>query len=450
MKTGRNDPCPCGSRKKHKKCCMEKEEKNLNAQYKDMFQDSRSVFKDEWEPEDEPFFETEEVYPDDDDDDDDDDNEWLKSLDEESYLPEISEEETKLIDDWWEKYKKLNDTVTEREHLISFIEKYPHLADHLELYHEVLFDMGADHFRQGIYGIFVGLLLRIRKEYPRTYMQSYGFYDFDVICWLVAQGRLEDIGDFFEFFKQDVKKDYYDKIEDLISFFLTINRSDILLTALEHSAYHEDIIQIIVNRIVSGYLDKPVSQESVSSLIDELLSNGVELRSKDNEKNWSEKLLRYVRPFTQWDDNLPMKRSDAMKKYLEITDNFAYFLYQKSGLSFESAEFYSDTIYRYYLNVVSHKKRPDNLFCLDRETVKDNSYLNTFGWLDSDIKYIAQLTAFYCYAAYLRTCGNITEEDKLEFREHIKEAYRNFYSTVEKDGPEMLSFNQFPLWDIKS
>ncbi len=25
MKVGRNDPCPCGSGKKYKKCCMEKE-----------------------------------------------------------------------------------------------------------------------------------------------------------------------------------------------------------------------------------------------------------------------------------------------------------------------------------------------------------------------------------------------------------------------------------------
>jgi hypothetical protein len=28
MKTGRNDPCPCGSGKKYKKCCMSKDEKS--------------------------------------------------------------------------------------------------------------------------------------------------------------------------------------------------------------------------------------------------------------------------------------------------------------------------------------------------------------------------------------------------------------------------------------
>jgi hypothetical protein len=32
MKTGRNDPCPCGSGKKFKKCCEAKDEKARNEQ----------------------------------------------------------------------------------------------------------------------------------------------------------------------------------------------------------------------------------------------------------------------------------------------------------------------------------------------------------------------------------------------------------------------------------
>jgi len=32
MKTGRNDPCPCGSGNKYKKCCLEKEETNLRGE----------------------------------------------------------------------------------------------------------------------------------------------------------------------------------------------------------------------------------------------------------------------------------------------------------------------------------------------------------------------------------------------------------------------------------
>ncbi len=36
MKAGRNDPCPCGSGKKYKKCCMEKDEAAARQAYAEM------------------------------------------------------------------------------------------------------------------------------------------------------------------------------------------------------------------------------------------------------------------------------------------------------------------------------------------------------------------------------------------------------------------------------
>lgn len=39
MKTGRNEPCPCGSGKKYKKCCMEKDEKNHDEMKKEIFEE---------------------------------------------------------------------------------------------------------------------------------------------------------------------------------------------------------------------------------------------------------------------------------------------------------------------------------------------------------------------------------------------------------------------------
>jgi hypothetical protein len=139
-----------------------------------------------------------------------------------------------------------------------------------------------------------------------------------------------------------------------------------------------------------------------------------------------------------------------MKKYIEITDNYTYFLSQKTGLSFESANFYSDTINCYYENVVSIDKRPENLFCLDMKLFENNLFLESRRWLENDIKFITQLNALYYYAAYLRTCGNITEEEKLEFQEQMKEIYTKVYSKCEDFGPELLSFKKFPLWEIKS
>jgi hypothetical protein len=80
--------------------------------------------------------------------------------------------------------------------------------------------------------------------------------------------------------------------------------------------------------------------------------------------------------------------------------------------------------------------------------LEKNLFIHTFGWLDSDIHCLAQLNAFYCYAAYLELCGNITEKEKLEFQEYITVIYQNYYSKVNNMGPEMLLFKQFPLWKI--
>ncbi|MBE0511389.1 MAG: SEC-C domain-containing protein, partial [Gammaproteobacteria bacterium] len=30
MKTGRNDPCPCGSGKKYKQCCLQADQQSFN------------------------------------------------------------------------------------------------------------------------------------------------------------------------------------------------------------------------------------------------------------------------------------------------------------------------------------------------------------------------------------------------------------------------------------
>ena len=468
MKTGRNDPCPCGSGKKYKKCCLENDE-SIELQSSLFERESRYKPEvDEWQPEDKPEFKDwlddlddeydENNFEDDDEEDedfDDDDEECddlksLKTVDDSENLTEMSEEDEKLVDDWWNEYKEMNDTVTEREHLVAFINQYPHLVDHLGLYHEVLFELGGKHFEKGIYETFVELLLRIRREYPYTYKQSYGWYDHDLICWFAVKGQFDELAEYFELFKRDIDNMYTHKLDEIVDFFLAINHPGVVLSALEKSTCHGDITNVIVNRTVSKYLDIPVTQESVCSLMDELISNGVELEPESDENFWRDKLLGYLRPFTVWDTGLPMKRSEAVKKYYDITNNFAYFLYQKTGLSFESAEYYSDAVYQYYLSVVSKLKRPENIFCLDMKIFEKNSYLKTHPWLDHEVNYLAQLNALYCFVIYLRACGNITETEERDFQEQIVKVYNCFYSEFENSGPEMLSFKKFPLWEIKS
>jgi uncharacterized protein YecA (UPF0149 family) len=51
MIAGRNDPCPCGSGKKYKKCCLEKDQKERQQAYKAMIEEKEN----EWEYEDNEY-----------------------------------------------------------------------------------------------------------------------------------------------------------------------------------------------------------------------------------------------------------------------------------------------------------------------------------------------------------------------------------------------------------
>ena len=459
MNVDRNAPCPCGSGKKYKKCCLEQEKKEL---VKEFIDTREGNFFDEWEPEEDKGFtldecedleeedgmeddyeDDEEIEEDEDclDDDFEEDEEENDNEESSDDLPELSEEDEKLVDDWWNKCRKLKNTVKEREHLVSFMEKYPQLVKHLHLNIEMLFVLGDEHFKAGIYEQFVEILLRIRKEYLEVYKKSYGYYDFDLICWYTAQGRLDEIQQFFNLFNDKTLKTHH-KICELMLFFRALNRQDILMAYLTTK---KDTETIISNNIFQKYLNKPVSIESAKDLQNEFRTKGLESEISD-VKYTEKRLLTYTRPFSQWDENIPKKRSQALDYYDEITDNFAYYLYKNVELTFDSAILYAGTIYSYYKKVVSLNKFPKNLFCLDMNTFKRNIFLKYFDIFDSDIYIIVQLNAFYYFAAYLETCGNINEEQKVSFQKEVTEIYQDYYSKNNFVGPEMLSFEQFPMF----
>lgn len=472
MKTGRNDPCPCGSGKKYKKCCLEKDENERTAMsaaanYRESYGE-REV--DEWKPEDVDEFEDRDRYIDDEDiddsfeddeqsedeadDDPESDNEPVEdeNFDDDSEseeLPEISDEETKLVDDWWEAYKAMDDAVKEREHLVAFIDKYPHLTEHLELHWEVLFEIGAAHFEQGIYDTFIDLLMRIRNEFPKAYKKSYGYYDADIIYWLTAHGRLAEIDHYLAWFKENIGAGR-EKIYDIVEFLRALNHSDLLLPLADSSQrYYTD--SIIGNRILSKYLDQEASEETARLLLDELRNSGIKLSGDNSVETWRNLLMLYKRPFVSWSNVLPEKRSEAIDYYFDIVENFTSYLYQNTELLLDSAKCYTDTVFEYYRSIVNSKKRPDDLFCLDIPTFKKHTVGS--GWLSNwfigGVEDIVRMNAFYHYSDYLRECGNITEEQKNKFQKFLSETYAEYYPKVEKDGPEMLSFKQFPLFPRK-
>ena len=202
-KTGRNDPCPCGSGKKYKKCCLDNDQIKTyegSLPFEDYFVNLPPV----WGEKNSKSTETMDDY-------------WYEPKpgrmrskhtcygDLRKNLTKISQEQEKIIDDWWDgvipHFENL-DTTEMTSRLISFMEEYPHLFVHLELHEEFLFELGAELARRKQWIEYIDLLLRIRKEHPEMYELSFGYYDYQVLVYLISSNQREKIPIFFSFFKK--------------------------------------------------------------------------------------------------------------------------------------------------------------------------------------------------------------------------------------------------------
>ena len=412
----------------------------------------------EWEPEDNN--ELDDVKEDDFDDVDSDDVDFEDVFDgvfdgvfddnevndEKDEVSEISADENKLVEDWWKKYNQMINYVVKREHLVRFMDRYPHLVDHLELHWEALCDIGQDHYTMGKYDIFVEILLRVRNEFPNTYKKCAGVYDADLIYWYVAQGRIDEINPFFDRFKINRRGEFNNKLDNVINFLRAIDRADIVFDKIGEQSDSSIFFQVKFNRIISRYLDKPVNDETIGLIYNELLSNGIKKGWLGNEEHLKDRFQGMTRPFTVWDNNIPKKQSEAFELYLDILYNFTYFLYKIIGISYDCADFNAKMVYQFYKEVVYKKYRPKELFCLDRQSYEENMLLNNQDWFFFSVLALFQINAFYYFAAYLETCGNLTEEQKQAFQQYMIETYQKVYGNFKMEGPEMLLFEQFPYW----
>ncbi len=222
MKVGRNDPCPCGSGKKYKKCCLEKSQAPLPAPPPTSHDAETTEHEGERD-----WGETESA----------DDLEIEVPTDVASQpqrpplrkyprpdenLASLTPEEEKIIENWWKgvapHYKK-----RDAEEMIQRVElaltEFPSLFIHLGLHEEFLFELGGELGRRGRIPDYIALLKRLRRDQRQMYSFSYGAYDSGVIAELVVAGQAEEIPAYLDLFKQypDAQPDYCHQICNLLA-----------------------------------------------------------------------------------------------------------------------------------------------------------------------------------------------------------------------------------------
>ena len=479
---GRNEPCHCGSGKKYKKCCLEKDVAKI------ILAPQKNPLTEQWEPEEDErkHMLTEEEVPEEDEDDDDlieygddvdDDNDEEDLYDRETATddgirksivnkeyPVIPAADEQLVEDWWETLEDIKGPEATRKHIEQFMQTHSHLVENLGLEEDVLFELGGDYKKAGKTDEYIQFLLKIRDEFPGTYERSGGYYDLDIIAWLIANNRQDEIENYLSYFKEN-PVDFPEQLFELVQL-LEATDNVAPLIALVNATFDQvtcsneilsgnEILNPLVSQTMSKYLQKDIADISVDEFMDELsqVVSPVTLdKTEDTLNHWQQVFENTLRPFTNWPTDIPKKKSQIEKRYQAIADNFSRYLNERTGISWISARFYASLIMRYfheYLDTANGRIKKQ--FDFAEPTIDEiaGSVSKNLLWVDST-KMLGTLQAIYHFAGYLQECGNITEAEKLTIQQDCSTLYHVAFPSLIIYYTEAACYKTFPYIKIVS
>ncbi len=446
-KPGRNDPCHCGSGKKYKKCCLTKdaaiEDDSAQQEYVKPFTDGSILESDFFD--DELVKDMDEVFEDAFDKDDGD--------------PEIAEEDEKLVDEWWEKYQALKDPLDERQHLDKFIKAHPDLVIHLGPLQQVLFELGDGYLRLGKIDDHIQLLLKIREEFPDTYLKSSGYYDSDIIAWLISKNRAGEVSGFLENYINDpadsVEQLFY--VVDLLQAAdMTSDLLHLIKNVYEIICNSDDvfggygILAPIIAEIFTKYLKPDFSDDDFGDLIDNLKKITIELNNEVyTQSYWRPVFETIFRPYTIWEPLRPVTNKKIRKMHDDMSINYMRFLKEKTGISWVSANYYNMLIREYLHSWHDNtKKRNHALFDFSKNVMDKliGELTNEMGIFVDVTKIMGMFNAIFYFAEYLEVCGNIDHNQASTIQNDCIGFYNKIYPELKKQYIEALVFSSFPMW----
>ena len=466
-KPGRNEPCHCGSGKKYKKCCLEKdtvaetavfpinEERN---EKDEVFHESNATYRYYDEP-GEPETEA-----------DEDDNIFNLEMDETEEIdstptsptqkayPVISAHDENLVEEWWAALDYEKKPLQIKLHIEQFMAAHPQLVENLGLEGEVLFELGSNYKREGQIDEFMHFLLYVRKEFGSTYIRSAGFYDLDIIAWLIAQGRQNEIENFLDYLKA-YPEDFVDQLFDVAALLQATDNIEPLmsLASATYSRLNSSTRVVggnrmaipLVSEILSKYLQVGFSDNHVVNFINELTETLAPIGFKPDDNNinfWKNTLNNILRPFKSWPADIPKTRSLMEDRYEEVSLNFRRYIHEHTGISWTSAWYYSALISDYFMEYLDLRNgKIKTQFDFSEDTIDKIivAICKNLLWIDCT-KSISLLEAIYHFAAYLQECSNIDEKKKLFIQKDCAKLYNRIYPNFKTESVVADCFKKFP------
>lgn len=448
---GRNQPCPCGSGKKYKKCCLAKDEKqHLENRRKDdigaLFEDSPIV--------DDAFDETDVI----------EDFEESPRIDAEPYVsktidkevPETGEQEQALVEAWWSEYDTMmEDPDQVLHHLNAFFQAHPDLVENLGV-EEALFELGAKLVRLDRAGDYIALLKHIRQTFQATYLKGFSYFDRDIIAYsVIEQGFDADIQAYLAWFKEYPDADA-DSLFGVINFLMVNERDETLMDLLE--ATYEPLIRsprviggdealdILVYAYCTDYLDRGGDRANPETLVERLKALRTSLREKWYDPKSLETTLDQIAGDLDASFLDSFRTTKDVARFHDIaTLNYMGWLHREKGFSWMKAQFYRQQVLQYLLRSIPSGKRPRQPFTFTKQLVDQTLAQNAQSLFSIDpTRALGSINAMYWFGDYLAQRNLISAELGSDLQRWCEEMWTSASAGLRWEGIEANACKVFP------
>lgn len=411
---GRNSPCPCGSGRKYKKCCLSKDGHQARPLSRGF--DAAAAEDQEERLASEPD-EIDDRYA----AESKEEIEWVQVKTTSAPLesPQIDDEppptsaaEQLEVDAWWREFapffkNRNTDQMLLRIHRV--LDTRPDLFEHLSLHEECLFELGEALARRGAHSRYIDLLLRIRREQPRAYLRSHGWFDRDVITAFLLNGRRSEVTKFFDLF-QAYPDSFPDALMDVVNLLLATNCD----TELFNLAHHVGVPLALSPRVHGGRfliiwqafeqllptLDgRDTSEEGIQRAWERIdaLDLPADIDRDEMARDIKDTLGEFPAPSAT-----DLRDRNARKRlHMRVMRHFTAWLHDHMGLSWPSARYFALAVNEVPIAPGGAKALVFR-FLLDEETL-DHCIVQTcmrFMWIDG-IKAYSLLQGIWWFASYL-------------------------------------------------
>ncbi len=452
MKIGRNDPCPCGSGKKYKKCCLATDEARQTQFHRQIAKDAAST-EPSWDlPEPEALPDTEDyAEPDADEDSALDPNQEppppvreYPQVDQ--TLPELSPEDQALVDQWWKdalpSYKELDaDEMLSR--VEGFLEAHPALFPHLWLNEEFLFELGAELGRRQQWPVYARLLQRLRREQPTAYAFSFGYFDYDVIIEQILTGQTEEISPFLSYFKQypDSQPDQCHALANLLAWRgLASPLCELAEAVAVPMLTSRNVINggfaldwLIRREFVSFLETRDDSESAAGTILERLhaLSTRLDLKLTPSLPDIHRKLKMAAAPPTIMELSQYKPRDHHFLEDLEW--NFGGYLCAHQAVNWTQARFAAEQLDHY---VWWHGERNHDPFGFRPAEVEHCLVQTSRSFIALDgVRAVSMLQMLAWFVDYLKAAGGISETKRRQVRDLARSLFDQARRSVDSTDP---------------